>query len=97
MEEGNHDDRPKILFRLPQLAAQRPRKPGPDLPAWSVIGLMCSKCLHGAPQDGHDHIPATSDAKPLGLAGHKSELGEVMETWLAGRHGIDVLHLNLLW
>jgi hypothetical protein len=79
---------------LSDLLGQR----GLGLDDWSGIRLMCSKCSHGAPQDGHDHIPTTSDdAQRLGLAGHESDLGQVIETWLAGRHGIAVHNLDLLW
>ncbi|SDK95156.1 hypothetical protein SAMN04487913_104212 [Arthrobacter sp. ok362] len=70
---------------------------GLGLDEWSGIRLMCSKCSYGEPENGHNHIPATSDAKRLGLAGHESDLGEAMETWLASRHGIDVHSLDLLW
>jgi hypothetical protein len=64
---------------------------------WSGIRVMCSKCSHGAPQDGHDHMPAPSDVKRLGLAGHESDLSEVIEPWLASRPGIEVHSLDLLW
>ncbi|WP_223980324.1 tetratricopeptide repeat protein [Arthrobacter sp. NicSoilB8] len=71
---------------------------GLGLDDWSGIRLMCSKCSHGAPQDGHDHMPTTSDdAQRLGLAGHESDLVDVIKTWLAGRRGIDVHNLDLLW
>ncbi|ALV43567.1 hypothetical protein AU252_22295 [Pseudarthrobacter sulfonivorans] len=71
---------------------------GLGLDGWSGIRLMCSDCSHGAQQNGHDHIPAASDdVKRLGLAGHESDLDEVIETWLSGRHGIQVLNLDLLW
>jgi tetratricopeptide (TPR) repeat protein len=79
---------------LSDLLGQR----GLGLDDWSGIRLMCSNCSHGTPQDGHDHIPTTSeDAKRFGLAGHESDLGAVIEAWLAGRHRIDVLNLDLLW
>jgi len=59
---------------------------------------MCSKCSHGAPEDGHEHISTMSeDAIRLGLAGHEAALGEVIDGWLADRHGVDVLALDLLW
>ena len=64
---------------------------------WSGIRFMCSACSHGAPRDGHNHAPATSEAARLGLAGHESLLGEVMEAWLDSRPGIEVHNLELLW
>lgn len=70
---------------------------GLGLDDWSGIRLMCSKCSHGSPEDGHDHIQPTVDAQRLGLAGHESDLDEVIETWLADRREIDVQKLDLLW
>lgn len=81
------------LQALSDLLEQR----GLGLDDWSGIRLMCSDCSHGAPEDGHDHIPTASDAKRLGVAGHESDLGELIETWLANRPGIDVHNLDLLW
>lgn len=63
---------------------------------WSGIRLMCSECSHGTPRDGHDHAPATSDAKRIGLAGHESDLDELLQTWLKSRPGADVHNLDLL-
>lgn len=70
---------------------------GLGLDDWSGIRLMCSECSHGATGDGHDHLPASSDARRLGLAGHEADLGELIEAWLAGRPGIDMHSLDLLW
>ncbi|MDR7161898.1 hypothetical protein J2X42_004634 [Arthrobacter sp. BE255] len=81
------------LQALTDLLEQR----GLGLDDWSGIRVMCSKCSHGAPQEGHDHIPATVDAQRLGLAGHESDLDEALATWLAGRPEIDVQNLELLW
>lgn len=79
---------------LSELLGQR----GLGLDDWSGIRLMCSKCSHGAPDDGHEHIPSSSeDVIRLGLAGHEADLGGAVDGWLAGRHGIEVLALDLLW
>lgn len=78
---------------LSDLCEQRPL--GVD--DWSGIRLMCSECSHGSPEDGHSHVPPASEVKRLGLAGHESDVGQLIESWLDGRPGIDVLNLELLW
>lgn len=81
------------LQALSDLFEQR----GLGLDDWSGIRLMCSECSHGSAPDGHDHVPGASDARRLGLAGHETEIGELMEIWLDARPGIDLHNLTLLW
>ncbi|GAT86900.1 hypothetical protein G205_15060 [Paenarthrobacter nicotinovorans] len=54
---------------------------GLGIDEWSGIHMMCSDCSHGSPREGHDHAAPASDALLLGLAGHESDLGELMERW----------------
>ncbi|ELT43968.1 hypothetical protein [Arthrobacter nitrophenolicus] len=63
---------------------------------WSGMRLLCSECSHGTPDDGHHHVPASSDATQLGLAGAESQLRPVLDTWLEARPAAD-LELTLLW
>jgi hypothetical protein len=58
--------------------------------------LLCSECSHGTPDDGHHHVPASSDATQLGLAGAESQLRPVLDTWRDSRPAVD-LELTLLW
>jgi hypothetical protein len=84
---------PEDLQSLSDLLGQR----GLGMDDWSGIRLMCSQCSHGSHRDGHDHSPKASDASLLGIAGHESDLGGLMDTWLARRPGIDVQNLTWLW
>jgi tetratricopeptide (TPR) repeat protein len=78
---------------LSDLLGQR----GFALDDWSGIRLMCSECSHGSAQDEHDHAPAASDARRVGLAGHETGIGEPVEIWLSTRPGIEICNLDLLW
>jgi hypothetical protein len=78
---------------LSDLGEQRPL----GLDDWSGIRVMCPECSHGSSVDGHSHAPAASEVRRLGLAGHESDVGQLIEAWLDGRPGIDVLNLELLW
>lgn len=81
------------LQALSDLCEQRPL----GIDDWSGIRLMCSECSHGSPEDGHSHVPAASEVRRLGLAGNESDVGQLIEAWLDGRPGIDVVNLELLW
>ncbi|BCW11505.1 hypothetical protein NtRootA4_25690 [Arthrobacter sp. NtRootA4] len=80
-----------------QVLADSLGRRGLGMDEWSGMRMMCSDCSHGSPREGHDHAAPASDALVMGVAGHESDLDQLMEEWRRSRPAVDVVSLELLW